>query len=83
MLMPNVNFTGFKRIVADPEYCDGQPRIEGTRITVGAILSYLAGGMNVEQIVEAYPKLSSEDVYEAIKFKLALFRSIWIMVISA
>jgi len=53
--MPNVNFTGFKRIVADPEYCDGQPRIEGTRITVGAILSYLAGGMNVVQIVEDYP----------------------------
>ena len=66
--MPNVNFTGFKRIVADPEYCDGQPRIEGTRITVGAILSYLAGGMNVEQIVEAYPKLSSEDVYEVVGF---------------
>lgn len=74
MLMPNVNFTGFKRIVADPEYCDGQPRIEGTRITVGAILSYLAGGMHVEDIVEAYPKLSSSDVYEAIAFAAAHFR---------
>lgn len=66
--MANVNFTGFKRIIVDPEYCDGQPRIKGTRITVGAILSYLARGMNVEQIVDAYPKLSIGDVYEAIGF---------------
>jgi len=71
--MPNLNFTGFNRILAYPEYCDGQPRIEGTRITVGAILSYLAGGMNVEQIIEAYPKLSSGDVYEAIAFAAGAF----------
>ena len=71
--MPNLNFTGFNRIVADPEYCDGQPRIEGACITVGAILSYLAGGMNVDQIIEAYPKLSSGDVYEAIAFAVAHF----------
>ena len=69
--MPNVNFTGFKRIVADPDYCDGQPRLEGTRITVAAILSYLAGGMNVDEIVAAYPKLSHTDVYEAIAFAAA------------
>lgn len=74
MFMSNVSFTGFKRIVADPDFCDGQPRIEGTRITVGAILSYLAGGMNVAQIVEAYPKLSSEDIYEAIAFAAAHFK---------
>lgn len=72
--MPNVNFTGFKRIVADPDYCDGQPRLEGTRITVAAVLSYLAGGMNVDEIVAAYPKLSNTDVYEAIAFAAAHFK---------
>lgn len=72
--MPNVHFAGFKKIVADPAFCDGQPRIEDTRITVVAILSYLAGGMSVEQIAEAYPKLSQEDVYEAIAFAAAQFK---------
>jgi uncharacterized protein (DUF433 family) len=74
MIMPNLHFAGFKRIVADPDFCDGQPRIEHTRITVVAILSYLAGGMSVEKIVEAYPKLSATDVYESIAFAAAHFK---------
>ncbi|MFM9948623.1 MAG: DUF433 domain-containing protein [Saprospiraceae bacterium] len=72
--MSNVHFNGFKRIVADPDFCDGQPRIEATRITVASILSYLAGGMSVAQIVVAYPKLSTEDVYEAIAFAATHFK---------
>lgn len=72
--MPHVHFAGFKRIVADPAFCDGQPRIEGTRITVASILSYVAGGMSVEKIVSAYPKISEADVYEALSFAAAHFK---------
>ncbi|TNE48127.1 MAG: DUF433 domain-containing protein [Bacteroidetes bacterium] len=72
--MPELHFTGFKRIIADPEHCDGQPRIAGTRITVAAILSYLAGGMTVEQIAAEYPVLSTKDVYEALAFAAAQFQ---------
>lgn len=71
--MPDVHFSGFKKIVADPAFCDGQPRIEGTRITVASILSYIAGGMSVEKIVSAYPKISEADVYEALAFAAAHF----------
>lgn len=69
-----LQFEGFQFIVADPAYCDGQPRIEGTRITVAAILTYLAGGMTVENIVAEFPKLSKEKVNQAIAFAAANFR---------
>jgi uncharacterized protein (DUF433 family) len=59
--MPDMHFTGYKRIVADADHCDGQPRIEGTRITVGAILAYLAGGLSVERIVSEYPNLAPSE----------------------
>ncbi|MFN0014153.1 MAG: DUF433 domain-containing protein [Saprospiraceae bacterium] len=72
--MSNMHFAGFKRIVADPAYCDGQPRIDGTRITVAAILSYLASGMSAEGIAMEYPKLTREDIYEALSFAAAHFK---------
>ncbi len=60
--------------MADPSYCDGQPRINGTRITVAAILTYLAGGMSVERIVTEFPKLNNEKIYQAIAFAAANFQ---------
>jgi uncharacterized protein (DUF433 family) len=69
----SLTFKDFEYIVADQDYCDGQPRIVGTRITVAAILSYLAGGMSVEKIVEEFPKLKPEHVYESLKFAAANF----------
>lgn len=38
-----------ERIVIDPEIRLGKPTIRGTRITVGDVLSYLAGGMSEDQ----------------------------------
>ena len=63
-----VRFSGFERIVAQPNFCDGQPRIAGTRITVGAILTYLAGGMTVEQLLTEFPKLERADISQALGF---------------
>jgi uncharacterized protein (DUF433 family) len=70
--MSQVTFSGFRSIVAHPDFCDGQPRIDGTRITVKAILTYIAGGMSVEQIASAYAnKISTENIYEALAFASA------------
>lgn len=33
------------KISIDPTFCNGEPYIKGTRITVYDILEYLAGGM--------------------------------------
>ena len=55
------------RIIVDPEICHGKPCIAGTRIMVTNILSQLAGGYSIEQILEGYPELTYEDVMAAIQ----------------
>jgi uncharacterized protein (DUF433 family) len=55
------------RIVIDLEICHGQQCIAGTRIMVTNILSQLAGGYSIEQILEGYPELTYEDVMAAIQ----------------
>jgi len=56
------------RIVVNPKICLGQPTIRGTRITISVILKMLAGGKTVQDVLEAYPELEPEDVYQAIKY---------------
>ncbi len=50
------------RIVIDPDICNGQPVVRGTRITMRTILEFLAAGDSIEDVLEAYPTLSREDV---------------------
>jgi uncharacterized protein (DUF433 family) len=49
-------------IVADPEHLGGSPRVRNTRISVALVLESLAAGMNITQIVDAYPSLTEESV---------------------
>jgi uncharacterized protein (DUF433 family) len=56
------------RIIADPEIMMGKPVIEGTRITVELILTRLAEGRSVDDIVTEYPHLSREQVTTAIEY---------------
>jgi uncharacterized protein (DUF433 family) len=54
-------------IVSDPRVM-GKPVVAGTRVTVDLILEKLAGGENVEQILDAHPRLTREGVPAAIGF---------------
>lgn len=71
-------FQKYPRIVADIEYCDGKPRIQGTRITISAILSYFAGGMTVDKMLEAFPQLIQEDITQALSFAASQFQEIYL-----
>lgn len=61
-------FPDFPQIAVSPEICTGKPHIHGTRITITAILAYLAGGMTVETMLEEFPRLSREAIYQALAF---------------
>jgi uncharacterized protein (DUF433 family) len=54
--------------VIDPNVCFGKPCIKGTRIWVSLILDFLASGETAEQILEAYPQLTADDVRAAIAY---------------
>ncbi len=49
-------------IVADKEHLGGALRVRGTRISVAFLLESLAAGMNISEIVQAYPTLTEEAV---------------------
>ncbi len=56
-----------ERIAIEPGKRSGQPCIRGLRITVWDVLSWLAGGMSEQEILDDYPELETADflaVYE-------------------
>jgi uncharacterized protein (DUF433 family) len=45
-----------------PAIRSGKPCIRGTRIAVGDVIEYLAGGMSIQEVLEDFPYLTAEDV---------------------
>lgn len=62
--------TYLERIVIDPEIKGSKPVIKGTRITVNLILKRLSEGMTIEELIEAYPRLTKEDILSSLAFSL-------------
>lgn len=56
------------RIEIDPEICHGKPRIKGTRIMISIILEWLEAGKNFDEILDAYPSLTKEDIVSVVKY---------------
>jgi len=56
------------RIVIDPTIRSGKPTVRGTRLTVGDVLAYLAGGMAEPELLESFPQLTHEDVLACLAF---------------
>ena len=50
------------RISIDPAVRFGKPCVRGTRVTVGDILEYLAGGMSEDELLSDFPQLTREDI---------------------
>ena len=61
-------------ISIDPDICNGQPVVRGTRVTVQTILEFLAAGDSIEDILEEYPTLSREVVLECVRFSSELMK---------
>jgi uncharacterized protein (DUF433 family) len=55
-------------ISINPEIRSGKPCISGTRITVSDVLSYLASGMSIEEIILDFPALNKEKIMAALSF---------------
>ena len=53
---------GLDRISINPTVRFGKPCIRGTRITVGDVLGYLAGGISEDQLLEQFPQLCRDDI---------------------
>jgi uncharacterized protein (DUF433 family) len=56
------------RIAADPAIRFGKPCVRGTRISVGDVLEYLAGGLSEDDILADFPQLTREDIRACLAF---------------
>ncbi len=50
------------RIVRDPKIMVGKPIVRGTRIPVERVLQHLEETFDVEDLFQAYPRLTVDDV---------------------
>lgn len=55
-------------ITIEPGKRGGKPCIRGMRITVYDVLSYLAAGMTIEEVLADFPYLTREDVLACLSF---------------
>jgi uncharacterized protein (DUF433 family) len=51
-----------ERITITPDVRFGKPCVRGTRIAVGDVLGYLAGGMSEDELLADFPQLAREDI---------------------
>jgi uncharacterized protein (DUF433 family) len=56
------------RISINSKICHGKPVIKGTRVLVSNILSALASGDSIGELLKNYPNISREDIAAALQF---------------
>lgn len=61
-----------ERISIDPKVCHGQACIKGTRIPVHQILSMLANGDEINDLLADYPSLKHEDILACFSYAASL-----------
>lgn len=66
-------------MVIDPEICHGQMTFKGTRIPVDTVLTFLAKGYSIDQLLRSWPELSRPAVEEAIKMALEALQDRYLM----
>ena len=62
------------RVIVDPDICNGQPVIQGTRISVHTILEFLSAGDSIEEVLEEYPSLSTNDILACLRFSSEMMK---------
>jgi len=72
-----------QRVAIDPEVHHGDPCIKGTRIPVAIIVGSLADDMTPEEILDAYPQLTPDDIRAALAYAADVMREEVILPLSA
>ena len=66
------------RIASDPNICSGKPCIKGHRIWVSLILDLLAAGETMEEVIQAYPSISRDDILACIAYGAEIARDSYV-----
>lgn len=58
----------FDRITLDPKVMGGKACIRDMRVTVGMIVSQIAAGRAIDEVLTDYPYLEREDITQALRY---------------
>jgi len=58
----------FERISLKPDVMGGKACIKGTRVTVSMIISHLAEGIGMDEMLKAFPYITQADILEALRY---------------
>ncbi len=58
----------FERVSIDSNVCHGQACVKGTRVPVHQVVSMLANGDTVEDLLTEYPSLEREDILACLSY---------------
>jgi uncharacterized protein (DUF433 family) len=72
-----------ERIEINPEVMLGKPVIKGTRITVELILRKLSEGATTSDLLDAYPRLTKEDIQAALAYAANILANETILIQAA
>lgn len=61
-----INYKKILQIRSDVRF--GKPCVRNTRISVYDVLSWLASGMSVSEIIDDYPELTKEDIQACLAY---------------
>ena len=61
-----------KWISTDPDILHGKPCIKGTRVPVYLIVSLVAEGTSIDEILQDYPSLTKESISAALSYAARL-----------
>ena len=63
-----------EHITVNPDILVGKPIIKGTRVSVELLLDRFADGWSCDDILQAYPHITREQVQAAVTFASELFK---------
>lgn len=58
----------FDRITFNPKIMGGRACIRGMRIPVSVVVGQIAHGATMEEVLQEYPDLESEDIQQALAY---------------
>jgi len=71
-----------ERIEINPKVMVGKPVIRGTRISVESIVRKLSEGATEAELMDAYPRLTPEDIRAALRYAAATLAHEEILLVS-
>jgi len=60
------------RITREPQVMQGRACIRGMRVTIGMFVGQIGAGRTIENVLEDFPYIEREDVFEALQYAARL-----------